>query len=779
MPARNPRAVEARVILVPIGHGEGTVRRLPWVTFGIMAICLVVHLALVAGLPSVEDVPEVTPADAWAHWESHPYLRIDPRLLEAVGAPSDPARRESLVASIREERGAEPPDDLAVLVTEQAELDRLTEEALGAPPAAAADDTFLRHGLVPAQPSASSWITHQFLHGGWMHLLGNLFLLFLAAPALEDRWGRLVFAGFYLAAGIAGGAAHAALTRHPDLPLIGASGAIAGAMGAFLVRLARTQIKFFYLFFFGFRGRMGTFEAPAWAMLPLWFGGQVLTGALGMEQGVAVWAHAGGFAFGALFALGMRQLQIEERHLAPRLERGLTRHGNAAVARANEARERGELAQAWSILETERRARPHDSDVVQALFDVALDRGDVAPATPAVLALVKRLAASGDVAGAAARWRDLVDHAPAARADGRALLAIAQQLREAGDATGAALALRHASESPALGAALAGRITEAAREIAPDAAAAAARRALAAPDAADLPDARRAQLASLAAAAPASRSADPPWLRAAPAAAAEPRAAAPAPTPRAVPRPASEPPPLDLALPDPPAAFDATAACEAVDARAVDFDPAGDVAPPDDLPALELADAPYVDTAADPGAGVALDLERASEAAPEDGRLPGDGPTSDGAQLDGLDLGASFAAALPRFSKLEAMEAVVRELRESELALTLVGRDRAVTLAFGKIEAVSLVEIAGPRAPSLVLDLALSWHALAEGGALRVVRLRGEPGATRVDAPLRLLAEELARRSGAACLTPAPQGGETPRFEDLAAYAREVLLVEG
>ena len=148
----------------------------------------------------------------------------------------------------------------------------------------------------------STLITYQFLHGGFLHLFGNLFFLFLAGPFIEDVWGRPVFAAFYLTAGALSALMFA--LRYPELdePLIGASGAVAGVMGAFLVRYWKTRIRFLY-FFIPFRP--GTFTAPAWLMLPLWFARElVFAQAWDVASpgtgggGVAHWAHVWGFAFG-------------------------------------------------------------------------------------------------------------------------------------------------------------------------------------------------------------------------------------------------------------------------------------------------------------------------------------------------------------------------------------------------------------------------------------------------------------------------------------------------
>src|SRR5262249_51878812 len=159
------------------------------------------------------------------------------------------------------------------------------------------DDVPIRvFGYVPAKNNVVGLVTHMFLHGGWLHLFGNLWFLWLCGINFEDRWGRKAFLPFYLASGIVAALVHKLCVGEAGshMPLVGGSGAIAGAMGAFLVCFGATRIKFFY-----FWVRWGTFHAPAYVMLPLWFLEQLMWGLASMGgDAVAYWAHVGGFVFG-------------------------------------------------------------------------------------------------------------------------------------------------------------------------------------------------------------------------------------------------------------------------------------------------------------------------------------------------------------------------------------------------------------------------------------------------------------------------------------------------
>ncbi|GAC1614116.1 MAG: rhomboid family intramembrane serine protease [Gemmatimonadaceae bacterium] len=142
-----------------------------------------------------------------------------------------------------------------------------------------------------------------FLHGGWGHLLGNALFFWVFGNNVEDSMGRLHFLGFYLLCGLAAAAAHIFVDPRSPIPTVGASGAISGVMGAYLVLYPRVRVRMLFIFVIFFR----VLRIPAWIVLLWWFAWQVLAGlpqlnATGPEVtgGVAVWAHIGGFITGVL-----------------------------------------------------------------------------------------------------------------------------------------------------------------------------------------------------------------------------------------------------------------------------------------------------------------------------------------------------------------------------------------------------------------------------------------------------------------------------------------------
>lgn len=164
-------------------------------------------------------------------------------------------------------------------------------------------DAFVhKYALVPANITAGqnllTLLTSMFLHGGFMHLIGNMLFLNIFGDNLEDRFGHLRFLLFYLLAGLAGSALQIAINPISAIPNLGASGAIAGVMGGYLVLYPRERIDVLWTF-----GFIGVSTVPASTMLLYWIVFQLLygVGSIGFTGGgVAYFAHLGGFAFGYL-----------------------------------------------------------------------------------------------------------------------------------------------------------------------------------------------------------------------------------------------------------------------------------------------------------------------------------------------------------------------------------------------------------------------------------------------------------------------------------------------
>jgi membrane associated rhomboid family serine protease len=182
-------------------------------------------------------------------------------------------------------------------------------------------DSFVtRWSVIPADITAGrNWLTlltALFMHAGWMHIIGNMVFFWAFGPEIEDVMGSLRFAAFYLLGGLVASAAQIIIQPHSTVPNLGASGAIAAVMGAFLITYPRDRIRTVLLFGWFIRVAF----VPAIVLVGLWFLIQLFSelGAVAQVQsgGVAYMAHIGGFVFGALTA---RLFESRQR----RLEQGL------------------------------------------------------------------------------------------------------------------------------------------------------------------------------------------------------------------------------------------------------------------------------------------------------------------------------------------------------------------------------------------------------------------------------------------------------------------------
>jgi membrane associated rhomboid family serine protease len=163
-------------------------------------------------------------------------------------------------------------------------------------------------GLVPARLLSdpnNTWntiYTSMFLHGGWFHILSNMWILVIFGDNVEARMGRLKYLVFYLLSGTAAGLLQTYILPTSQVPMVGASGAIAGVLGAYLVYFPRSRVASLVPILFIFT----VVEIPAFIFLIFWFLSQIYSGLFsipgGAGSGVAWWAHIGGFLFGLLMS---------------------------------------------------------------------------------------------------------------------------------------------------------------------------------------------------------------------------------------------------------------------------------------------------------------------------------------------------------------------------------------------------------------------------------------------------------------------------------------------
>src|SRR6266542_3077928 len=163
-------------------------------------------------------------------------------------------------------------------------------------------------------------LTSMFLHGSWGHLLGNCLFFWVFGNNVEDSMGRLRFLVFYLLCGLAAAATHVLVQPGSPVPTVGASGAISGVLGAYLVLYPRVRVRMLFFFIFFIR----VIPIPAWAVLLWWFAWQVIGGLPALtsmrpevSSGVAVWAHIGGFITGVVLVKLFEDRRLVAQRVVP------------------------------------------------------------------------------------------------------------------------------------------------------------------------------------------------------------------------------------------------------------------------------------------------------------------------------------------------------------------------------------------------------------------------------------------------------------------------------
>lgn len=172
------------------------------------------------------------------------------------------------------------------------------------------------YGFTPARPELPDAFTSMFLHADFFHVGGNMLFLWIVGDNVEDKLGHFRYLVLYLTTGLAAIGAHWLLAAGSPVPCIGASGAIAGMLGAYVYLFPHSRIRFWYLILFGIV-RTGVTEIAAIWAIGFWFGEQLLLQLAQMSTramtGVAYAAHVGGFLFGLLMAVMLHQLGAVER----------------------------------------------------------------------------------------------------------------------------------------------------------------------------------------------------------------------------------------------------------------------------------------------------------------------------------------------------------------------------------------------------------------------------------------------------------------------------------
>ncbi len=167
--------------------------------------------------------------------------------------------------------------------------------------------------MISDSPSWFTPLTAMFMHGGWMHIIGNMWFLWIFGNNVEDAMGPGRFIVFYLLCGLAAAAMQISADPSSPIPMVGASGAIGGVMGAYIMLYPRVHVHMLFILII----YVTTFAVPAWMMLGYWFLLQLVSGFASYGQqggGVAFWAHIGGFVAGGVLIFLFRDKELLARH---------------------------------------------------------------------------------------------------------------------------------------------------------------------------------------------------------------------------------------------------------------------------------------------------------------------------------------------------------------------------------------------------------------------------------------------------------------------------------
>ncbi len=426
-------------MIIPLDHENSTVRRLPWVTFAIMAICLVVHILVTIDLNKREKELEIAAREFLEYYIQYPHLELDPEILTLIFGERLAEQAKEQIEILREQASRD-----AYLFQEQRqeELNQLSQKLKNV----IVNIPYRKYGFIPAQRSFLGLLTYMFIHSGWFHLIGNLLFLYLTGPFIEDLWGRPIYTAFYLVMGV--GSALMFAQHYPDLagPLIGASGAVAGVMGAFLILYWRTKIRFLFILIPLIFIR-GTFKAPAWLMLPLWFlleffNAKVMD-AINPQGGggVAHWAHVWGFVFGLVAAVGIKYFKIEEKYVRPKIDAqtSYVDEGFQALEDATAKKNVGRSEEAYALLVETAKKNPKHKELIEGLWELGVELGKENELAKFLVALVESEIRRGQMDIAAVHFWRLRESIPQASISPTYKVKLIQYLKESMDTENARL----------------------------------------------------------------------------------------------------------------------------------------------------------------------------------------------------------------------------------------------------------------------------------------------------------------------------------------------------
>ncbi|MDD3803503.1 MAG: rhomboid family intramembrane serine protease [bacterium] len=409
-------------MIVPIGN-TASIRRLPYATILLIFVLCAVFFAM---------QPSVRRGDAEFYRCYGEYINLVAVNMENKGMDSFDS--EALAAEMKNPS-----------VFEEDSLFNFISEAKRNFEKASKNHPFTKFGVSRNNISFVTLFTSMFIHSDVFHLIGNLWFLFLLGFNIEDIYGRINYLVFFILSGIFSSFLFVASASDPSISLIGASGAISGVMGAFLVKLYKTKIKFFY-WFFPVKPLFGTFLIYAGFCLPLWFMQQIFESASNLTSGIAFIAHIGGFLFGALTAMLLIATKIEERFISPKVEEASNLLGmNKEEQEGVEAYLEHEYTKALTLLSSNF-DRKRTFSVFIPLFASLVKTNELSKAQKTMDVYLNELKSKGMKTKIKEIYSDLKDEGLFENASSSSKVIFAITLKELGENEESRIALRRAIE---------------------------------------------------------------------------------------------------------------------------------------------------------------------------------------------------------------------------------------------------------------------------------------------------------------------------------------------
>lgn len=396
-------------MLIPLRHEQMEGRRWPVITFALIALNLLVFLG--THWKIMHETQDPARREVRAHLllltAMHPELKMSDEARELIQELQKRIPEQAWKELASPKRPYEDQWDAQIRSVEdsqqlQSEMDSLSERYSQQQKTS----ILANYAFVPAHATFTAYLTSMFLHTGWIHLIGNMWFLWLAGFILEDRWGRVIYPIFYLLAGIVASIFHTLFYPGSIVPALGASGAVAALMGGFLVRFPKLKIEMlWYMLIFRVR-----FKASAYWLLPLWLFTEVFYGSLfGQISAVAHWAHVGGFLFGVLAALAIQKSGLEHQANSV-IEDKIGWTADPAIVQGTEFLEQGKFDDGIAVLKKHLALKPDAADAYALLRQLSWRKNDIPGYLEATIKLCQLHLKAQDTEAA---WQDYQEYSNA------------------------------------------------------------------------------------------------------------------------------------------------------------------------------------------------------------------------------------------------------------------------------------------------------------------------------------------------------------------------------